>query len=159
MVLLGQIVELNEWCKKMAQLFSDPNSLSDESLNQFIQNFIIKGLIENSYFNTYDIMPIYLQLKNLTSKPSKVASIKKLKGIIDQIDIDNEENKRKLILSDFKIFEHQYFADRDIYSTQQKLAAKQVEKMMHRYFNEERKSPAHESQIFFCECILKEAIH
>lgn len=33
MVLLGQIVELNEWCKKMAQLFSDPNSLSDESLN------------------------------------------------------------------------------------------------------------------------------
>jgi hypothetical protein len=30
---------------------------------------------------------------------------------------------------------------------------------MHRYFNEEKKSPAHESQVFFCETILKDAMH
>jgi hypothetical protein len=62
-VLSNTIIDIEEWAKRIAILFTDPNQLSDESFITFISNFIQKGLIDSQTFNTYDIFPIYTQLK------------------------------------------------------------------------------------------------
>jgi len=58
-IALNNIIDLEEWDKKFAQLLSEPTYFSDESFIKFLTDFIQKSIVNKGILNTYDIWHIY----------------------------------------------------------------------------------------------------